>query len=224
MCGRYTLRDPKAIAEAISQAILIAGGLKPEQIPQRFNAAPSQALPVVIVAGDQPRVIQMRWGILPFYARQEQRPTRLINARSETAIEKPAFKQSLQQRRCLVPADGFFEWRRTGTAKQPYFFRRKNDQPFFLAGIFEDENPPHDPGYCLLTTTPNELVQPIHDRMPVIFTPALALTWLQPGIVTGDQVRQLCSPFPANDMVAAPVNPVVNNARYDGPECVVKVD
>ena len=121
----------------------------------------------------------------------------------------------------MVPADGFFEWRRdTDKTKTPFFIRLKGERPFFIAGIYEDEAPPFPAGYALLTTGPNELMVPIHDRMPVILTEEAAQAWLTPGAITPERVHEVCQSYPASDMIANPVSSIVNNARNDVPECV----
>jgi putative SOS response-associated peptidase YedK len=195
-----------------------------EVYPQRFNVAPTQGMPVVIAPAGQPQAITMRWGIVPFYARKDPKPQQLINARSETVTEKVTFRQSVQKRRCLVPADGFYEWLRESPArKTPYYIRLRSGAPFWIAGIYEKAAPPFDAGYALLTTRPNELMRPIHDRMPVILPTSNALDWLKPGPIAPALVAQFSEPYPAEEMCAHPVSTIVNNARHDVPECVVPV-
>lgn len=163
----------------------------------------------------------MKWGIVPFFARKEAKPIQLINARSETAAEKPTFRQSVQKRRCAVPADGFYEWRKDADdRKTPFFIRMKTEKPFWIAGIFEEESLPYPAGFALLTTGPNELMKPIHDRMPAILGPEALGTWLTPGEMPAEKVRELCGGYPADEMVANPVSTIVNSARNDVPECV----
>ncbi len=223
MCGRYTLRDP----EAVAAAMLAIGATPPaDPIPRRYNTAPTQVMPVVVVpSGSAPQGIHMRWGIVPFYARNAPKPEHLFNARSETAAEKVSFRQSVQKRRCLVPADGFFEWRRQADgSKTPFFIRVCGEAPFWIAGIFEEACLSHPQGYALLTTGPNELMAPIHDRMPVILPLPAAKHWLAPGPMTQEQVTGLCGSYPAGEMVASEVSSVVNNARNDAPACVTPRD
>jgi putative SOS response-associated peptidase YedK len=195
-----------------------------EHYTQRFNVAPTQGMPVVIASSGQPQAITMRWGIVPFYARKDPKPQQLINARSETVTEKVTFRQSVQKRRCLIPADGFFEWHRESpTRKIPFYIRLLNAAPFWIAGIFEEEAAPHPAGFALLTTGPNELMRPIHDRMPAILPLSDAREWLQPGPIATNRISQLCQPYLAANMTAHPVSVVVNNARHDLPECVMPV-
>lgn len=219
MCGRYTLRDPAAVAEVIR-----ALGTEvdtPPPVP-RFNAAPSQTMPAVLGTDTGPRYQNLRWGIVPFFARKDPKPLQLINARSETAAEKPSFRQSIQKRRCVLPADGFFEWKREpeGRSKTPFFIRRRDEKPFLIAGIYEEASDPFPAGFALLTTGPNELMEPIHHRMPVILDLEAARSWLSTGPIEPDQVRTICVSYPAALMRADPVSPIVNNARNDSPDCV----
>lgn len=220
MCGRYTLADPARVNEAIWSL-----GAEPHDVPQRFNGAPTQLMPVVLQQTEGIRQALYRWGIVPFFARKDPKPLQLINARSETAAEKPTFRQSIQRRRCVVPADGFFEWQRhpDGKSKTPYYIRIKDGRPFWIAGIYEDEALPHPAGFVLLTTGPNSLMAPIHDRMPVILDLEEARTWITPGAIDPNRVRELCDSYPAEAMEAAAVSSVVNNARNDVPECIVPV-
>lgn len=220
MCGRYTLQDPEAVAEAIR-----ALGAAPHDIPRRYNGAPTQQMPVVIQKAEALEQVILKWGIVPFFARKEAKPLQLINARSETAVEKPSFRQGIQKRRCVIPADGFFEWKRhpDGKSKTPYYIRLKGGRPFWIAGIYEEEAAPIPAGFLLLTTGPNALMEPIHDRMPVILTEEEARDWVRPGAITPESVAKACDSFPADQMEATPVSSVVNNARNDVPECVVPV-
>jgi len=219
MCGRYTLRDPEAVAGAIRA---LGAEVATASLPQRYNTAPTQVMPVITVQENRPKLVPMHWGIVPFYSRKEARPMQLINARSETAAEKVTFKQSIQRRRCVVPADGFFEWRRNADkTKTPFFIRINGEKPFFIAGIFEDECPPFAAGYALLTTGPNELLAPIHDRMPVILSEKTARAWIEPGPISAERVHEICASYPAAEMIADPVSAIVNNARNDVPECVM---
>ena len=221
MCGRYTLTDPDAVAEAVR-----ALGADPGDaaLPRRFNVAPTQTMPVVVATANTRALRMMKWGIVPFYARKDEKPFQLINARSETAAEKPTFKQSVQKRRCVVPADGFFEWRKDADGrKTPFYIRMKTGTPFWIAGIFEDESPPLPAGYALLTTGPNELMKPIHDRMPVILGREAVETWLKSGDLPPEDVRSLCVSYPAQEMVAGAVSTIVNSARNDVPECVEEI-
>lgn len=218
MCGRYTLRDPAEVRAAMEA---VGATCEADLLTTRFNVPPTQIMPVVTAEGGRAACQAMRWGIVPFYARKDPRPRELFNARSETAAEKPTFKQSIQRRRCLVPADGFFEWQKQPDgSKTPFFIRLRSEAPFWIAGIYEAASEPFPAGYALLTTGPNDLMGPIHDRMPVILLAEAAKAWLTPGPLSTDEVRGICQSYPAGEMRADQVSRIVNNARNDVPECV----
>lgn len=243
MCGRYTLRRIELIQRAIDAVPLPAFEEFAEQVPPLFNIAPTQFIPIVRLNSDGRRVLDVaRWGLVPSWAKDPAIGNRMINARAETAPEKPAFRDAFRRRRCLIPADGFYEWqqqqqrRRTpaDAAKVPHFIRMKNERVFFFAGLWErwkdhddeqqQQHPPAALETCtILTTSPNELMAPIHDRMPVIIAQADFELWLDPGS-KAEAVEQLLRPFPASDMEAFPVSTRVNNPRNDGPELLDPVE
>ncbi len=219
MCCRYTLRDPFIVAEHIRT---LGVNVDPAAIAPRFNAAPTQDLPAVILTIDGLLCLPMRWGMVPFYARKDPKRLQLINARSEIATEKPTLKHSVQNRRCVLPSDGFFEWQRhpDGKTKTPFYIRRADEKPFLFAGIYEEACEPFVAGFVLLTTGANEIIKPIHDRMPVILELDEARAWLTPGPLSSDQVRAFCDSYPATQMRIDPVGTIVDNTRNDLPECV----
>jgi putative SOS response-associated peptidase YedK len=220
MCGRYTLRDPDAVGNEL-RALQVEAS---ERLPQRFNAAPSQALPTVAADGDgRPVLRQMQWGFVPYWEKAERPKLAPINARAETALEKGMFKQALQRRRCLIPADGLYEWKRTETYKQPFDIHLKGSRPFFFAGIYEAATELRPETFLLFTTQPNELMAAIHDRMPAILTGPKAREWLTPGPLSPEAFVGFTVPHAAADMEAVPVSSYVNNARNDGPDCLVPV-
>lgn len=224
MCGRYTLLNPEIIVQVMLDLGLDPGVAGKKKRKPRYNTAPTQTMPVIKSSATGTELVDMRWGIVPFYSRHDVKPMQLFNARSETAAEKPTFRQSVQRRRCVVPADGFFEWRKeTDKSKTPFFIRLRGKGLFFIAGIFEDGAEPTDAGYALLTTGPNELMEPIHNRMPVILTPEHLKEWLTPGAISEERVRAICESYPANEMIADPVSTIVNKASNDVPECVIPV-
>ena len=203
MCGRYRLKDPKKTFDWLE--VVPAFEVRP-----RFNIAPSQRVPVVTAAG---RVEEMIWGIVPPWA--EATSKALINARSESVREKRSFNSSFQQRRCLVPADGFYEWTRIG--KRPYFFTINGGSPFAIAGIW-------DPGSdisrcCLLTTAANQVLEPIHDRMPVIIPHEDWEEWFSPGELAAESFLRITTPYQGEEMSALAVSSLVNSARIDDPRC-----
>lgn len=218
MCGRFTLTTPEdALAEAF--------GL--EQIPPlqpRYNVAPGQDIAVVgrRDAAHAPRLALLRWGF-----RRAARPGApaggiLVNARSESAHRLPAFRDALRQRRCLVPADGFYEWRRDDSGKkQPHLVTRRDGAPFGLAALWRREQGETPHTTCIiLTTEPNALMREIHDRMPVIVSRADYARWLDPERNAPDDLRPLLRPFPAEELRAVRVGTWVNDARHDDPRCL----
>jgi len=215
MCGRYTLQAPAAVAVAYPVAASLL-----ESQGARYNIAPSQSLPVVFGAGERAAAACMAWGFVPAWERAAKPRLAPTNARSEEALQKPMFRAALQQRRCLVPADGFYEWRRVGEkTKIPHLIRLTGGRPFAMAGIYEAATEFRPATFALLTTGPNELMTPIHDRMPVILTPEGERRWLAEEGLDEAALRQLATPFPAAEMEACTVSSLVNNARHDSPDC-----
>jgi putative SOS response-associated peptidase YedK len=218
MCGRFSLRtNPRAVASLFDLPSV------PDLAP-RYNVAPTQ--PVAVVGtkpGGQGRgLVMMRWGLVPRWSKGD-RPSALINARSETVLEKPTFRAPFLRRRCLIPADGFYEWARTGTKKQPYHFRRRDQSPFAFAGLWESWTEPETSERLLtcaiLTTEANELLRPVHDRMPVILDPTAFDLWLDQASQP-DELTTLLRPCRAGEMESVAVGSKVNNQKYDGPECL----
>lgn len=197
----------------------------------RYNVAPSQPLLTVRLDREGAREWAfLKWGLVPSWAKDPGIGNSLINARGDTAHEKPSFRAAFKRRRCLVPADGFFEWQRRNKGKQPYYITLKDGSPFAIAGLWEIWTGPggEELQTCtLITTEANEVVQPLHDRMPVILAPEDFDLWLgQPGDASKEEIavlRHLLHPFPAKQMQAAPVSKAVNNPRNEGPECIEPV-
>ena len=192
-----------------------------------YNIAPTQMAPVVRATPEGRRLDLFRWGLIPSWACDQAVGARMINARSETAAEKPAFGEALARRRCLVPADGFFEWQKVGRARQPYFIRRRDGAPCALAGLWERWSASPADGtiesFTVLTTTPNALVEPLHDRMPVIIEPADFARWLDLDQRDPATLRSLLRPLPAERMEAHPVSRRVNSPANDDPSCIEPV-
>jgi putative SOS response-associated peptidase YedK len=230
MCGRFTLR---AAASAIAEqfAVFEAPGFAP-----RYNIAPSQLVPVVRASAPRREgesaasghktdreLAWLRWGLVPSWADDPAIGARLINARAESAAEKPAFRAAMRQRRCLIVADGFYEWRRSGRTKQPYFIRRRDDCPFAFAGVWEAWQRPGQAGFqscTILTTEANDLIRPIHDRMPVIVAATDYAAWLDPATEDPRQLSRLLTPCPGDAMRADPVGNCVNSPAHDSPQCI----
>ncbi len=222
MCGRFTLRAPASVV-AEQFGLFDTAPLSP-----RYNIAPSQTVAAVRRATEsvEParQLVLLQWGLVPSWAKDAKVGNRLINARAETVAEKPAFRAALRRRRCLVVADGFYEWQRTGGKKQPYFIRLADDRPFAFAGLWERwEGPDHAAleTCTLITTEANELMAPIHDRMPVILSPDDYDRWLDPAIQKPEHLQPLLRPYPSDAMVAYPVTTHVNNPKNEDPRCIV---
>ena len=223
MCGRYTLTcTPELIAEEFR--LEAAPDLQP-----RYNVAPSQE--VVCVRAALParirEAVTLRWGLIPAWAGDPAMGTRLINARAETVAEKPSFRKPFRERRCLVLADGYYEWKREGPRKQPYHIRLKNERPFAFAGLWDrwsDDEGKTIESCTVLTTTPNERLASIHDRMPVILHPVAYEPWLDPGLQDATRLLTFLTPYPADAMIAVPVSRRVNDPRVDDARCLDAVE
>jgi putative SOS response-associated peptidase YedK len=190
----------------------------------RYNIAPAQENVVIAPDGtNQLQAVAMKWGNFVSFD-PTSRPTFLINARSETALQKRTFSKAMRERRCLVVADGFYEWQRDekGRSRQAYYFQRRGGEAYTMAGLRWEAQDDQPARYIVLTTAPNALLEPIHDRMPVILTEDAAKRWIDPA-TSGEQARELCQPFPAAEMTSHPVSAIVNSAKNDVPECVVPV-
>jgi putative SOS response-associated peptidase YedK len=221
MCGRYMLTSP---VDALRQLFLFEQ--RPNLMP-RYNIAPTQDVPIVRLTrdGTERELVMARWGLVPFWADDLKIGNRLINARRESVQTMRPFREAYQRRRCLVPADGFFEWRKEGKARQPLLFRRKDRAPFAFAGLWERWKSPADGAVvrsCTIITCPaNELVAAIHDRMPVILAPDDHARWLDPAATpAATDGRSLLAPCPAAWLESLPVNPRVNNPRHDDVACI----
>jgi putative SOS response-associated peptidase YedK len=221
MCGRYTLRQsPNALA--------LAAGVLLEEPPlprPRYNIAPTQEAIVLRRRDDGGHELaQLRWGLVPSWSRGPDSGYSMINARAETVTSKPAFRAAFRQRRCLVPADGFYEWQRQGARKQPYLIELAHAEVFAFAGLWERWHPPQGDhtveSFAIIVTTANETVRPIHDRMPVIIEATDYGMWLDAGPAMTESVATLLRPFPAERMVARAVSKRVNNPRNDDAGCI----
>ena len=217
MCGRYTLTSP---IEVLVEEFGLSG-LLPELRPS-YNVAPGQGVAAVLDEGDGRRLELLKWGLVPSWAKDPAIGNRMINARSETAAEKPSFKRAMKQRRCLIVADGFYEWRKTGGVKQPYHAKMQDGKPFAFAGLWEDwERDGEAIRSCtILTTEANGLMREVHERMPVILPPESYATWLDPETRDPAPLLPLLIPYPSGAMETYPVSHAVNSPSNDGPVCV----
>lgn len=232
MCGRFTLyADPNVIAQQFSLEGL-------EEFAPRYNIAPTQPVAYLRdlqVRGATPTVQRELtyaiWGLVPSWAKDPSIGARMINARAETAAEKPSFRAAMRRRRCLVPASGFYEWKREGKEKQPIYITAQEDPFFAFAGLWESWAGP-DGGVLdtctILTTEPNTLMSEIHNRMPVIIAPEDYEEWLCEGAELVprqvEALQHLLRPYPAERMRAFAVSRYVNNARNEGPECIAALE
>jgi putative SOS response-associated peptidase YedK len=219
MCGRFVLMTPgKYLAERF--------GLEEELVMEpRYNIAPTQMVAVIRLDRDtlQKRLVFVKWGLIPFWAKDPSIGHKMINARGESAAEKPAFRSAFKSRRCLVLTDGFYQWEKGKVGKQPYLFRMADGSPFAFAGLWERWTDLEDKtleSCTILTTGANELMQPFHDRMPVILHSLDYDLWLDPEVKDTDLLKSLLRPYPSDEMIVEPVNPKVNRASYDAPDCV----
>ena len=221
MCGRYTIT---ITADSAREDLGLTG--MPEGYQPRYNVAPTQ--PVAIVADAEERKAEwMRWGLIPPWAKDASIGSRLINARSETLIEKPSFRNAFAKRRCLILADGFYEWQKSGTPgvrPQPYYFKRADGKPFAFAGVWENWRSPEGEAVrscALITTRANKLVKPVHERMPVMLSGVDMWAWLE-ETDTGF-LMALLHPYPEEEMTAFPVSTQVNQTRLDVPDLIQPV-
>jgi putative SOS response-associated peptidase YedK len=220
MCGRFSIfADPALLAERFAAA-LPDEGLRP-----RYNAAPTQRLPVILNEGDARTIQLLRWGLVPFWAKDPAIGNQMINARAETLPEKPSFRTPLHKRRCLALADGFYEWQKTEHGKVPMRISLKSGQPFAFAGLWETWKQPEGDllrTFTIITTTPNALVEPIHNRMPAMLLPEDEALWLDNSAGVIGWLSAL-RPYPAELMTAYPVSPRVNAPANDDPAVVERV-
>ena len=219
MCGRFTLSvDPAQLRQHFE------GISFPEQYAARYNIAPSQ--PILAVPNDgRDSAGFFLWGLIPSWARDASMGSRMINARGETLAEKPAYRGAYKYKRCLIPADGFYEWQaRAGTrARSLYFIHLKDGAPFAFAGLWDEWQAPDGSSLrtcTIITTAPNPLVAPIHDRMPVLLQPADYDEWLDPAPRAPASLQRLIAPFAPEPMEAYPVSALVNSPSNEGAECV----
>jgi putative SOS response-associated peptidase YedK len=223
MCGRFTQQRPTAeLAELFAAEPLVddPGG--------HFNLAPTDPAAVVVERGDRRALTTYVWGLLPHWEKDPRSAARRINARSETVATSPAFSDSLRKRRCIVPADGFYEWQRDGAARRPFFIRRVDRAPLALAGLWSGWRDPLTDTvrrtFTILTTTPNAPIARLHDRMPVVLEPADWSLWLDPTLTDVGELQGLLRPASDEPFEVLAVRSLVNNVRNNGPELIAPLD
>ncbi len=223
MCGRFAL-----FAMPTELADLFGLGGEVETPRPRYNIAPTQDMPIVRARPDEGRqLVLARWGLIPGWAKDPAIGNRMINARAESVAEKPAFRAAFKSRRCLIPASGFYEWAKHGARKQPYFVGLKSREPFAFAGLWERWSRPEGgpiESCTILTTSANDVMRPIHERMPVILDPADYATWLGEARAGPDELRALLGPCPAEPMDAYPVSTYVSDPSHDDERCIGRAE
>ena len=215
MCGRYTLSTPAGrLAEEFQLDSTV-------EIPPSYNIAPTQQVAAVLEDEGGRRLEMLRWGLVPSWADDPDIGARMINARSETAPEKPSFRRAFRGRRCLIAADGFYEWKREDGGKQPYYFRMQDGRPFAFAGLWEswDKGGGELLTCTILTTRANSVLQGIHDRMPVILPHDAYNAWLDPD-ADREELGELMIPYPGDDLETYPVSRFVNSPRNNDERCI----
>jgi len=217
MCGRYSLICTDDLGNRFRVFLPTIG------CRSRFNVAPSQTMPV-IVHDEQTELVPMAWGLVPHWAKTRSVGHRPINARAETLTERPMFRGLIRHNRCLVPASGFYEWKKDGNHKAPYYLRLKDEALFAFAGLYDvwhDADGAAYPTYTIITTAANEVVAPIHDRMPVIIRREDEERWIASEAPSRDELGDLLGPYPADEMEAYQVSAEVNSPTIDDPSLIV---
>jgi len=218
MCGRFVLTADATLIQQTFNLATLPAGMSP-----RYNIAPTQ--PVAVISNDDPTELTFyRWGLVPSWAKDISIGNQLINARSETVDEKPSFRSAFKRRRCLIPANGFYEWTKDGKAKKPMFVHLKDQSLFAFAGLWEIWQSPDGGGLrtcTILTTEPNDLIAPLHNRMAVILDKADYDLWLSPDELGADALKPLLRAYDADQMEVYEVSKAVNNAANDVPECII---
>lgn len=222
MCGRFALRTPtKKLATAFQV----------EEMPTveaRYNIAPTQSILAVRQSEDAREAVLLKWGMIPSWAKDDSMSARLINARSETVTEKPAFREAFKRSRCIIPAAGFYEWQRREGKKQPFFFSLRDERVFGFAGLWDrwkGEGGKVIESCTILTTESNEVLLPVHERMPVILHPETYDEWLNTDTDTRamESLKELLRPYPSSEMTAYPVSARVNSPRNQGEELITRM-
>lgn len=223
MCGRYVLTEPRRLSERFGLDVHVPASLKPN-----YNVAPTQDMPTIIRKDGKNLLKIMHWGIVPVWAKDKPRfAFSTFNARAESLLEKPMWKKIFPSKRCLVPANGFYEWQKRADGKQPYFIHSKEEEIFAFAGLY-DEWVDHDTGevfdsYTIITTSPNKLMRSIHDRMPVILEKDEEVAWLDDASQDASNLMPLLDPYAAHEMEAHEVDARVGNVRNNSKDLLIAI-
>ena len=228
MCGRYTLSNPQGSFSETPEidTRFLAEFVETPWVEPRYNIAPTQDVPVITNEGTR-RIERMRWGLVPFWAKDLKIDTRLINTRGETVAKKPAFRANFKRKRCLIPASGFYEWKREGKTKIPMHIRLHGGGFYAIAGLYDRwKNPEGEwiSSCTIITTSANELMAPIHDRMPVILSEEAEAAWINLEIDDAETLQSFIRPFPAASLEAYEVSSMVNGAKNQGAELIEPVE
>ncbi len=213
MCGRYTLKTPIDVLAEYFEVEEYPSSLAPS-----YNVAPTQEVAAIVEEDEKRKLEVFRWGLIPSWAKDPAIGNRMINARAETVSEKPSFRSAFKKRRCLIVADGFYEWQKTDNGKQPFYIRMKDSSPFAFAGLWEAWDKSEEIRSCsIITTDANDLMDEIHHRMPVILPPENYGAWLDPGFDEKEALTSLLKPYPSDEMEAYAVSRRVNKPSNNEP-------
>ncbi len=213
MCGRYTLKTPIDVLAEYFEVEEYPSSLAPS-----YNVAPTQEVAAIVEEDEKRKLEVFRWGLIPSWAKDPAIGNKMINARAETVSEKPSFRSAFKRRRCLIVADGFYEWQKTDNGKQPFYIRLKDSSPFAFAGLWETWDKGEEIRSCsIITTEANDLMNEIHHRMPVILHPESYGVWLDPGFEEKEALTDLLRPYPTDGMEAYPVSRRVNKPSNNEP-------
>lgn len=219
MCGRYTIT---LTLDELMVRYEIEGNTPPFHVP-RYNVSPGQMVPAIIHDGHNNRLGELRWGLIPEWAKEEKIKVPTFNARSETISEKPMFRGPFRRKRCIIPVDSFYEWQKTANGKQPLRIMLKSGELFSIAGLYDTwvrEDGSKISSCTVITTQSNAFMEPIHHRMPVILNPEDEAAWLERNTTDTSKLKSLLTPYPAELMTAYPVSNIVGNVRNETAECI----
>lgn len=220
MCGRFTAVNVKEFYEKYELSDRLPS------LQASYNIAPSHEIPAIVGTNEGNRLLMLRWGLIPSWSKDDSFAFKMINARAETIDQKPSFKNLLTRRRCLIPADGFFEWKKEEKSKTPYRFILENEKPFAFAGLWDSwKNEKGETLYTftIVTTSPNKMIEEVHDRMPVILNDQGEKIWLDPNTEDKKVLKELLIPYPSELMDKYQVSSYVNSSRNPGPKAIERV-
>jgi len=224
MCGRFTIT---MTFEELLLRFYIDEADNSFYLP-RYNVAPMQVIPAIINDGSRNRLGPLRWGLVPNWAKDQRKAGGMINAKAETLLEKPSYRNLVYRKRCIIPADSFYEWKAIGSKKQPMRFMMREEGIFSMAALFDRWVNPEDgekiSTFSIITTTPNSLVSDVHDRMPVILRPEDEAYWLDRHETNPDKLLPLLKPYPESDMKRYAVSSTVGSVKNDSPACIAQVE